>query len=101
MQQHSAQRAPSLPACSHVPASLPPCTTRAPSLPTPVSCLPPPAAAAGEEMTLTLDMQLEESLQPKYRGLQARAACLAARLQACPAACLAEWLHGLLACPTK
>lgn len=52
-------------------------------------------------MTLTLDMQLEESLQPKYRGLQARAACLAARLQACPAACLAEWLHGLLACPTK
>lgn len=29
---------------------------------------------AGEEMVLTFDMQLEECLQPKYRGLQVRLA---------------------------
>ena len=28
--------------------------------------------AAGEEMVLTVDLQLQESLQPKYRGLQVR-----------------------------
>ena len=28
--------------------------------------------SAGEEMMLTFDMQLEEALVPKYRGLQVR-----------------------------
>lgn len=48
--------------------------------------------SAGEEMVLTFDMQLEECLQPKYRGLQVRAGWCAAGLGAateppcCPAA---------------
>lgn len=53
--------------------------------PTCLAALPP---CAGEEMTILFDMQLEECLQPKYRGLQVGGAGWHATRRSCAASVL-------------